>query len=367
MTIKATISGEKLDLEFASYSDEGFKLVNAQGVCDDIILSTPLHLDAAFDEKKFDVFFLAKKDILESDIFQVYDEARKTRIGWCIPVNALDSAEHDFSSDPHFQKYAFSAIKNALIKVDNSIFTKEIDVGLSSQIRLTDIFHSGTAILIISRETLEVDRVFEIECAMPSLIKHGYVRLSNISPDEIALSGVRPESSRIQLKLISSDLSSHQVIDSLLHSAFAYETKPILCFFYIYQVFELLLEEIYQSEQLKIVNDLITAAGDSSKAKEALEKAQRISSERKRIALLAGVYSKSQSKLSNLKMSCNALLKTIGRNEGKNFDEYFYSIRNFIFHQYRDFPADKEELLREIIYDVRDWLPDMLCSFKKPA
>ncbi|URM27717.1 hypothetical protein LLY42_28645 [Pseudomonas frederiksbergensis] len=366
MTIRAILSGEKLDLRFSSYSDEGFKLIDSNGLYDDILLSSPLHLDNAFDEKTFDIFFLAKKDILESDIYQVYDETRKTRIGWCIPVNALDSTDHDYSSNIHFQKYAFAAIKNTLLNIDDSIFTKQLDIGLSFQIRLSDILHPNTAILIISRETLVANRAFEIECAMPSLIRHGYVRLSNISPDEITLSGIKPENSKIQLKLISSDLSNHQVIDSLLHSAFAYETKAILCFFYLYQIFELLLEEIYQNEQSKIVNELIIAAGDSSKAKDALEKAQRISSEKKRIGLLTKEYSKSQEKLSNLKNSCNTLLKTIGRNEGKTFEEYFYSIRNFIFHQYRDFPIDKEQLLKEVVYDVRDWLPDMLSSFKKP-
>lgn len=366
MTIRATISGEKLDLRFSNYSDEGFKLIDSKGLYDDILLKSPLLLDNAFDEKTFDVFFLAQKDILENDIYQVYDETRKTRIGWCIPVNALDSTDHDYSSNIHFQKYAFAAIKYALLNIDDSIFTKQVDIGSNLQICLSDIFHSNTAILIISRETLVAEQAFEIETAMPSLIRHGYVRLSTISPDEITLRGIKPENGKIHLKLISSDLNNHQVIDSLLHSAFAYETKSILCFFYLYQIFELLLEEIYQNEQSKIVNELIIAAGDPSKAKDALEKAQRISSEKKRIGLLAKEYSKSQEKLSNLKNSCNTLLKTIGRNEGKNFEEYFYSIRNFIFHQYRDFPLDKEQLLQEVVYDVRDWLPDMLCSFKKP-
>jgi hypothetical protein len=365
MTIRAILSGKNLNLEFSGFCNESFKLIDPHGG-DDVLLSTPLHLDSAFDEKKFDVFFLAKKDILESEIFQVYDNTRGTRIGWCIPVNALDSTDHDFSSDIHFRRYAFSAIKNALININDSIFTKEIDIGSNFQIRLTDIFHSSTAILIISREKLSADQEFEIECAMPSLISYGYVRLSNVSPDEITLSGIKPENGRIQLKLISSDLSNHQIIDSLLHSAFAYETKSILCFFYLYQIFELLLAEIYQSEQLKIISYLIAAAGDSSKAKEALEKAQHISSEKKRINLLTTVYSKSQGGLSNLKISCNAFLKTVGRSEGENFEDYFYSIRNFIFHQYRDFPVDKEQLLKQVICDVRDWLPDMLCSFKKP-
>ncbi len=367
MTIKAISSSKSLDLEFSNYSDDGFRLIDIQGVYDDVLLSTPLPLDSAFDEKDFDIFFLAKKDILESDIFQVYDERRKTRIGWCIPINALDSVDHDLSEDVHFQRYAFSAIKNSLKIIDSTIFTKVVDIGSDLHLRLGDIFHPSTAILIISRETLDDGQAFEIGCAMPSLIRHGYVRLSSISPDEITLSGMRPEGNKIQLKLISSDLKNHQVIDSLLHSAFAYETKPILCFFYLYQIFELLLEEIYQSEQLKIVNDLIAAAGDSSKAKDALEKAQKISSEKKRIALLANVYTKSQGGVSNLKASCNTLLIALGRNQGKNFEDYFYSIRNFIFHQYRDFPVNNEQLLKDVIYDARDWLPDMLYSFKKPT
>ncbi|WP_460158209.1 hypothetical protein [Pseudomonas sp. S3_C06] len=367
MTIRAINSGETIDLKLSTYSEDGFKLIDAHGIYDDIHLSTPLTLDDSFDEKQFDIFFLAKRNILENDIYQVYDEIRKTRIGWCIPINALESIEHDYAANTHFQKYAYAAIKGALTNINDSIFTKTINIELNVKIRLSDILHSNTAILIISRETLVTDQPFKIECAMPSLIRHGYIKLSNLPPEEITLEGIKPDSGKIRLKLISEDLNNHQVINSLLHSAFAYETKAILCFFYIYQIFELLLDEIYQNEQSKIVEELIVAAGDSSKAKDALEKAQRISSEKKRIGLLAKEYSSSQGKLANLRNSCNTLLKTIGRNEGQNFEEYFYSIRNFIFHQYRDFPIDKEQLLHEVVYDIRDFLPDMLSSFKKPV
>lgn len=365
MTIKAISSGKSLNLKFTHYSDGVFTLVDTQGNCGDVLLSTPLPLDIAFDEKDFDIFFLAKKDILENDIFQVFDEKRSIRIGWCIPINALDSVDHDFSQDIHFQKYAFSAIKNALTIADNTIFTKTINIDSEPQARLSDIFHPNTAILIISRETLGEDCEFKISCAVPTLIKYGYIRLSNTTPNEIALTGVRPENNKIQLKLISPDLKNHQVIDSLLHSAFAYEKKPILCFFYVYQIFELLLEEVYQSEQKKIIDDLIIAAGDSSKAKDALEKAQKISSEKKRIGLLITEYSRSQEELTDVKTSCNALLTALGRNEGTDFKDYFYSIRNFIFHQYRDFPVENELLLEEVLRDIRGWLPDMLYSFKK--
>lgn len=366
MTIKAFISGDELELQLGSYSAEGFKLLDSKGLYEDIFLSTPLTLDCEFSNKEFEVFFLAKKDILENNIYQIYDDSRKVRIGWCIPVNALDSVDHDYADNIHFQKYAFAAIKNSIASINDSIFIKKPDLSASLQIRISDLFHANTAILIISKEKLQANQTFEIERVIPSLIRHGYVRLTNISPDEITLKGIDPDNDKIYLKITSSDLGNHQVIDSLLHSAFAYETKPLLCFFYIYQIFELLLEEIYQTEQLKIVNDLITAAGDSSKAKEALEKAQRISSEKKRIGLLATEYSKQHDTLTNLKASCNVLLKLMGRSEGATFEEYFYSIRNFLFHQYRDFPISQEQLLKDVIYDVRDCLPGILCDFKKP-
>ncbi|WP_238598959.1 hypothetical protein, partial [Pseudomonas savastanoi] len=91
MTIKAIISGEELELQLVSYSDEGFKLSDSKGLYEDILLSTPLTLNCEFSNKEFEVFFLAKKDILENHIYQIYDDSRKARIGWCIPVNALDS------------------------------------------------------------------------------------------------------------------------------------------------------------------------------------------------------------------------------------------------------------------------------------
>ncbi|KPY00718.1 hypothetical protein NLO85_02145 [Pseudomonas savastanoi] len=366
MTIKAIISGEELELQLVSYSDEGFKLSDSKGLYEDILLSTPLTLNCEFSNKEFEVFFLAKKDILENHIYQIYDDSRKARIGWCIPVNALDSADHDFADNVHFQKYAFAAIKNSISSINDSIFIKKPDLSSSLQLRFSDLFHPSTAILIISKETLLANQIFEIERVTPSLIRHGYVRLTNTSPDDITLKGTDPEGDKIHLKVTSSDLGNHQVIDSLLHSAFAYETKPLLCFFYIYQIFELLLEEIYQTEQSRIVDDLIIAAGDSSKAKEALEKAQRISSEKKRIGLLATEYSKQHGTLANLKTSCNILLKLMGRSEGTTFEEYFYSIRNFLFHQYRDFPSSQEQLLKDVIYDVRECLPGILCDFKKP-
>jgi hypothetical protein len=364
MAIKAIATGKRVEFELEGYDSGRFRLADRGGAYDDIFLSTPLELDVSFQNKQFDIFYLAKKEVKENDIFQVFDDLRNTRIGWCIPVNALDSTEHDFSKNPHFLKYAYIAIQSAIAGISDNVYTKEIDVDTYPEIRLTDIFHSYTVILVISRETLVVGKPFELPCAIPSLMKYGYVRLDNKSPANVALSCLDLKGERIRLKLVSSSLNNPGLIDSLLHSAFAYETNVVLCFFYLYQVFELLLEQVYQVEQAMVVEDLISAAGNASKAKDALEKVQRISSEKKRMHLLVNEYSESLERLASLKESCNEFLKEIGRNEGATFEEYFYGIRNFIFHQYRDFPVDKEDLLHEVVTDAREWLPEVLSTFR---
>jgi hypothetical protein len=70
--------------------------------------------------------------------------------------------------------------------------------------------------------------------------------------------------------------------------------------------------------------------------------------------------------LSQLKSMCNSLLTTLGIEEGLEFQHYFYKIRNFIFHQYRDFPTDGVNILEEIIKEFLDLMPQILSKYKYP-
>jgi len=76
--------------------------------------------------------------------------------------------------------------------------------------------------------------------------------------------------------------------------------------------------------------------------KEVLEKVQK-HTEKKRISLLVNKYTSVNSKLDSLK---NFVTNYFWRSEegGIDFHHYFYSTRNFIFHQFRDFP------LKNLIY-----------------
>lgn len=366
MSIKVQFDSNVLSYDYQCF-DGTFKLRSSE---DDeiIIIESPLKLDSTFEmqNKIFDVYFLAKKDIKENDIFRVFLD--KKRIGWIIPTNSLDSNQHDYSSNEHYLKYAYIGARESLKKADESIYLKTADYN-SGTIKFSDIFHESTALFIISKETLDDD--FDLDRASPSLIKYGYVKLSTINPDEIQFiadlpnkEGV-PDKNKIDLYLTSKLLENYKIISEILNLALTYENKAVFKFFFVYQIFEILIDNIYKDEQEILINDLISVKGDVGKTKDVLAEISSFTSEKTRFGLLIDKYTKVKSDLGNLKICCNNLLKLINKKEGNEFKDYFYSIRNFIFHQYRDFPKlEGDPVLNDIVKEVIDILPKILNTYK---
>jgi hypothetical protein len=67
--------------------------------------------------------------------------------------------------------------------------------------------------------------------------------------------------------------------------------------------------------------------------------------------------------LGQLKVLCNQFLDAVGRECGEEFHQYFYSIRNFIFHQYRDLPGGAEVLLDAVVRETIDVVPMILSTY----
>lgn len=328
-------------------------------------ISTPLTLDDAFLNKSFQIHLLAKRDVKENEITTVIDGSRDNRrIGWCIPVNALDSNEHDFASNPHFQRYAFMAIIELFQYNLDSFFTLPFDE--ETQIRqFSDVLHQSACVLIISTETLDAEG-FELDRFMPSLIAHGYSKLSERNPSDIIWSTSPKEAVGTQMILlpISSDLGDSSLLATMLHNAVVYESRPVFSFFYAYQVIELLMEHIFMTEQEAILKEYNDSASDLASAKDVIEKLQRISSEKKRLGLLISEYSSCRGYLDELRSSCGDFLRIVSRPSGAEFGDYFYGTRNFVFHQLRYVHSDKEQLLNPVIRDFIEFLPSLLSTYK---
>lgn len=329
----------------------------------EIQVATPLELDPAFANKDFEVYLLTKKGVKESEIYQIYLRRSNRRIGWVFPASSIESELHDYAKDEHFLKYAYMGIRESLNALDDSVFSKIVPGDLST-CGLLDIFHEDTVLLVLSRETYEKDHPFNIDRAAPSLAKNGYVKLTERNPDDMHHMSESPKGSKLYIEEVAEDLDNHSFISELLNSSFPYESNPIFKFFYLYQIFELLIDTIYQNEQEHLVTELIASKGDTGKTKDALDNVQQFLSEKKRLKLLISEYTNSEGKLSNLRGLCNSLLNDCGRSNSEGFDGYFYKVRNFIFHQYRDLPSGSSNILNLVVDEIIAILPTILNKYE---
>ena len=362
MSVNILRDGREFEYKLAEDHGNGnsFSLQDENG--NKILVEIPLALDGSFSDKLFDIYFFSKRNIKESDIFQVYVREKDTRIGWLIPTLALSSTFHDNAENEHFLKYAYIAVRESLRCLNKSIFSHTVD-GNEGRVGFADIFHDFTAILLISRETLSESIQFNVHRASPSLIRYGYVQLGASDPGRVRLNRDAPTGQRLYIEQISHSINNEELISELLNYSFAVEDSPVFKFFLLYQLFELLIEEIYRIEQTDIVNELVTVRGDSGKTKECIEKLNKFMSERSRLSLLIQKYTQPGINLAELQRLCNSLLKNLGKEEGDSFQEYFYRVRNFIFHQYRDFPAAEISSLEAIVDELLDVLPCILAEF----
>jgi len=308
---------------------------------------------------------MAKKDIRENDIFQVYESKGNIRIGWIFPVIALDSIEHDYSDDEYFRKHAYIGVNNALLyKPDKSSFINELSKTQFSY-KFSDIFHESVVLLVISKTSLNENTQFDIDRASASLVSYGYILLNNNNPEDIKFVASAPENRKLRINLISPDISEYKVISDLLNIHFAFEAKPVFKFFFLYQVIELLIELVFLAEQDELMSSVTETFGNPSKTKLELRKMNEFLSEGNRIKLLISKYSRIEAKLNELKIICKDLLDNLNVADEKQetFNKYFYQIRNYIVHQFRNFPPEANNKLEEVVNEFVYVLPSLLNEY----
>ncbi|MBF8637663.1 hypothetical protein IRZ48_00280 [Pseudomonas fulva] len=360
------INSSNISYSYKGFDSGNFVLNIAEGK-ETIEIATPLALDTEFHDLEFDVYFLIKRHIKESDIFQVVD-SNNARIGWCIPTNALGSDLHDYATDPHFLRYAYKAIEVALKNLNGDLYTADAGYNESSQINFSDIFHPYTALLVVSRTNIsERGALFDFKRALPSLISHGYQPLTNKNPDLLKHHGPSPTGKKLKITLTSHDIENQDLINSILSSILAYEENPTFRFFYVYQIFELLIENILKIEQEDVIEQLYKAKLDPARSREILRELKDMTGEKDRIKLLIEKYSACSSGLEDIRDACRNFLALVGNTCGTNFEDYFYPVRNFMVHRLRELPQAENSPLSPIVEHTLSLLPRILFNFKKPA
>ena len=198
------------------------------------------------------------------------------------------------------------------------------------------------------------------------MFSHGYVPLTDTDPNNLTLNRESPVGKHLKLSAISDHLD-HQIIVNIYSGMIAYEKSPVIKFFFLYQVFELLIDEVYQKEHKKIVKALTSGADDSNMAKDIIEKYQKITSEKKRFGKLENEYLKNID-YSDLSTACNDFLAGIKETDNQAVDltTSIYPVRNLIFHQIRNIPEIKYPKLEIIVQEIITIMPELLSSFKAP-
>ncbi|MBZ2171568.1 hypothetical protein [Nitratidesulfovibrio sp. SRB-5] len=337
---------------------------NAMGVR--LNINTPLNLDTSFNNKEFSVFPIVKRGLAENEIFQVYDKSRDTRIGWCIPINALCSTEHDFAANTHFLKYAHAGIKHLLNAPNEDIHTKHPQVTDETPLYLSEFFDESVALFVVSNETLR-ETPFDIGRWLPGLAKYGFFKLTQFSPKLVSITCDTITQTHISISPISNAIDEISQISSIYTNALPYEKNIAFQFFYLYQTIEMLMEIIFKNEQGKFITQLINAQGDVHKTKDLIQNSGINTSEKRRLCMLAQSYCKCEDTLHSMISLCNNLLNELDIETGTSLETTLYPVRNFIVHRFRSFPNDATEHLKNVTNCFLDLAHTLLARFKIPA
>jgi len=359
MGVKILSGADSKTFNYSGRDDSSFLICDGQG--DFVEVYTPLALDDAFETDDFDVYFLIKKGVGENDIFQVYTGG--VRIGWCIPVNALGSDLHDYAEDPHFLKYAFKGVEVALRSASDSVYMVAAEADGAGRVNFSNLFHPYTVLLVISKSTISDTSPFDFNRCLPSLVKFGYQPLTTKNPAQMQHVGIAPKGRRMRLLLASEDVDNYQMIVSIMTSVLAYEGNAVFRFFYIYQIFELLIENILRMEQEEVIDRLYEVKSDPAKSREILKNLKEMIGEQERIRLLVTKYSNCAGEAQEVRRSCHDFLRLLGVEAGTGFEEFFYPIRNFMVHRLRELSDANAYALADVVLHTVDYIPRILSGF----
>ncbi|QQK72778.1 hypothetical protein HG702_15935 [Pectobacterium versatile] len=325
--------------------------------------------------EEYEIVFLLKKDIKESDITPVryrFTDDYKT-IGFLIPALALESTEHEYAQDSHFLLYSYIATIELIKKFPQHSYIKNIAFD-GNKFTISDLISQDLVIGIFWKKNIES---FTVPSLSVCLFEEGYIGLSSRLPSELVFSkkNVEPDSeeenikvNKFSLKLLNSDIADHALIEKILFIYFPYEKNPPFKFFLLYQIVELLMNYILQNEYDLILSQLKNIQQNNIKSRDILEKIKEFTAEKKRITLLFNNYSSIQPQLADLKLTSLAyVVKMIDVkiSSEKKCEEYFYLIRNFIVHNMISLNEANNDELEEVNESLIKIIPTLLNTFKK--
>jgi len=309
----------------------------------------------------------------ENHIFQLFEAHIEDRIGWVFPIQSLVSDSHSFFDNDHFLKYAFVAFYK-LCTNDCNVRSNIVTFNRAkSEYELLDFYEHDDVVVIISKQKIASIPEFNITNYMPSLFKFGYciVTANNYGQNyyNSQEDAYREVSSQFAIRQTSEVLKKDVYINELFQSILQTESHPLVRFLLLYQVIEVLIENIFQREVDNCCNELKAFQNGSPTVFHKLrEKLIELAQEKRRInkLFIVGTYIKEKVERDGLKQACQELIKAVNPDgqPSDDFTECFYTTRSLIVHEYRRIAGRFEELIKKINLEFEKVVIALVISFK---
>ncbi|MFO0055908.1 MAG: hypothetical protein ACOVQ3_13465 [Dolichospermum sp.] len=333
-----------------------------------------------YKPEDYSLFILKSLELnRENDIFQVYDKVADLRIGWIFPIQSLVSNKHGCAENKHFLKYAYVAFYKLLLNQENySHFTPS-----SEQIedyKLTDFYGDNIIILILCKTNIDKIANFNIDNYLASLYSHSYYycqpteninKINNCQPTEDLneiknRANLKPSgNTRLILQQNSQYLQGEPYIERLFKSLLKTEEHPLVRFYILYQVIELVLEIMFK----KSFSDIIDTFQNNTDKNiyELKESIAYISSEKERISKLINALEKYFDEVSkiNLHTFCNELLVAFNSKTKETLPSALYSVRSSIVHKFRNLPEKDLPKIEAINKEFENIVIKIILNFEE--
>lgn len=300
------------------------------------------------------------KDVAENDIHCVkvisYENgAQNYRIGWLFPYAALTSTEHDFAENPHFLFYAFHAYVEIL--KDRQVLNRLLE-GVSFESIIDEKVADNKNVLIIENTNLLQNTILkELEL---SLYMYGYTQGVSINSSKF-LPCVNDGNNTILLRRCKQILNPQSAsyistyVDEFL-SIYIGENNAFILFLFIYQLFELLLDDVLITK----LKELIDKVDKGTASTRQIDRQLQDSTESKRLAAILDNSKIKKANYKSLKKLCNDFIPE--RENEYDLPECIYQVRNRVVHRFR-MVANDEMAMKNINEELLLFTLDLLIRY----
>lgn len=354
MALTLSYNDQKTKIPYIYFDKDNstFSLKDANGFIE-------THIDYILDPKTdylvedYELVFLHNAYFsAENDIFEVYIDVPDIRIGWILPIQALFSKEHDKAQNEHFLKYAFVAFNKLLLNHEN--FKNKIqNYTPSSAFTLEDFYPKDLIVLIICKEKKELVQNFSIENYLPSLATYGYYNykindnkkpIENYADIDDYFLNLRKGRQRVALKKMNILYSENFYIRELYKNLLNGILHPLMRFHYLYQIIELMLEDLYEADFNKNIEDYSNKKLTRNDLRENLVSLN----ERKRLNRIITENAVEETIKTDLFQECNKIITNFDKNASEVSDA-LYDLRNLVMHNFRMI-TEKKEYINNLDY-----------------